>query len=66
MLTKLKTALASFRRSDDGATLVEYGIALTLAITLGTGALVALSGNVSTSMTDAGAALPKAAPASGG
>ncbi len=64
MYNLLKNKFASFRSNDDGATLVEYGIALTLAITLGTGALVALSGNVGTSMTDAGAALPTAAPVS--
>ncbi|WP_298359513.1 hypothetical protein [uncultured Litoreibacter sp.] len=62
MYTKMINAVRNFRTSEDGATLVEYGIALTLAITLGTGALVALSGNVGTSMSDAGAALPTAAP----
>lgn len=62
MYTKMINAVRNFRTSEDGATLVEYGIALTLAITLGTGALVALSGNVGTSMSDAGAALPTATP----
>lgn len=49
---------AAFRADEDGATLVEYGIALGLAITLGAGALVTLAGDVGTSMTAAGSALP--------
>jgi Flp pilus assembly pilin Flp len=32
-----------FRHCDEGVTLVEYGIALTLAIALGTGALAGLA-----------------------
>lgn len=55
--TILKTFIR-LRHSDEGATLVEYGIALSLAITLGTAALVALSGEVGASMTAAGTALP--------
>lgn len=47
-----------FRHDDDGATLVEYGIALALAITLGTGALTLLAGEVGASMGAAGTALP--------
>lgn len=48
----------TFRADEDGATLVEYGIALGLAITLGAGALVTLAGDVGGSMTAAGSALP--------
>lgn len=32
-----------FRHCDEGVTLVEYGIALILAVTLGTGALIGLA-----------------------
>ena len=46
--------LGRFRRDDAGVTLVEYGIALTLAIVVGTGALMALGGNVSLQMGQAG------------
>lgn len=55
--TLLKTFIR-LRHNDEGATLVEYGIALSLAITLGTAALITLAGEVSGSMTAAGTALP--------
>ena len=41
------------RHSDEGATLVEYGIAITLAVAVGTLALGALSGAIQTNMNDA-------------
>lgn len=63
MFKAIKSTLGRFRRDDKGATLVEYGIALALAITLGAGALVTLSGEVGDSMNAAGGALPDA-PAS--
>ena len=47
-----------FRHCDEGVTLVEYGIAIALAITLGTGALLTLSGSIGTSMGAAGALMP--------
>ncbi|MFN3938319.1 MAG: Flp family type IVb pilin [Gemmobacter sp.] len=49
--------IGHFRRSEDGATLVEYGIAIVLAIIVGTGGLVALSGQVNTNMNDATTAM---------
>lgn len=55
-----------FRHCDDGATLVEYGIALGLAVTLGAGALLTLAGDVGGSMSAAGSAMPGSAPAAGG
>jgi len=48
----------AFRHCDEGVTLVEYGIAIALAITLGTAALAALSGSIGTSMGNAGALMP--------
>lgn len=50
--------LTRFRRDDDGATLVEYGVALGLAVALGATAMVTLSGDVNGSMIAAGAAMP--------
>lgn len=55
--TFLKTWIR-FRHCDKGVTLVEYGIAIALAITLGTAALAALATSVGTSMGNAGALMP--------
>ncbi|MEQ6249956.1 hypothetical protein ABMC89_13765 [Sulfitobacter sp. HNIBRBA3233] len=57
MALQLKNALAKLRRDEEGATLVEYGIALGLAVTLGAGALLTLSGDVSSTMGKASGAL---------
>ena len=57
MFKTAKTFLTTFRRDEDGATLVEYGIALGLAITVGVGAMTALGGDVEVQMTDARCAL---------
>lgn len=57
MFTNLRTSLGRLRHSDDGVTLVEYGVAVALAVLVGTTALAALSGNISTSMGNAGAAM---------
>jgi Flp pilus assembly pilin Flp len=54
-----------FGRNDEGATLVEYGIALGLAVTLGAGALLTLGNDVGATMGAASTALPAQA-ASGG
>ena len=48
----------SFRHCDEGVTLVEYGIGIALAITLGTAALAALAGSIGISMGNAGALMP--------
>lgn len=45
-------------RDERGVTLVEYGIALALAITLGAGAMVTLSGEIGTAMGTAGTSMP--------
>jgi Flp pilus assembly pilin Flp len=39
----MKALLSKFRRDEDGAALVEYGIALLVVILVGTGALLGLS-----------------------
>lgn len=53
MMNTLKNLLTEFRTSEDGATLVEYGIALVLAVSVGAGALSVLATNVNQNMTDA-------------
>lgn len=45
--------LKKFRRDEKGVTLVEYGIALILAIGVGSAALGLLSGEVNTQLGDA-------------
>lgn len=47
-----------FRHCDDGATLVEYGIAIALAVTLGAGALTLLAGEIGVAMGAAGTQMP--------
>jgi Flp pilus assembly pilin Flp len=47
-----------FWHCEQGATLVEYGIAIALAITLGAGALLALGGEIGDAMTLAGTQMP--------
>ena len=43
----------NFRKSESGATLVEYGIALILAIIVGGTALITLAGGVNTNLEGA-------------
>ncbi|SLN46349.1 hypothetical protein ROJ8625_02241 [Roseivivax jejudonensis] len=64
-MNALRTLLKNFRRNDDGATLVEYGIALGLAVTVGAGALLTLGGDVGSKMSAASSALNAEAPADG-
>ena len=47
--------LSRFRRDEAGVTLVEYGIALTLAVVVGTLALTQLGQDVTGEMGEAGA-----------
>ncbi len=53
MINLVKKALVKFRDSESGATLVEYGIAILLAVVVGTGALVSLAGAISDNMDSA-------------
>ncbi|MDV7269952.1 hypothetical protein RYZ20_03455 [Thioclava sp. A2] len=50
--------LSRIRKDEEGVTLVEYGIALALAVTLGTAALNTLATEVGGSMTAAGTVMP--------
>ena len=53
MLSKLTSLFARFSRDEKGVTLVEYGIALILAIVVGTGALMTLSAQIGANMGEA-------------
>lgn len=53
----LKKTFARLVKNEEGVTLVEYGIALTLAVALGTAALATLATNVGGVMDDASACL---------
>lgn len=58
MIASLKNTLARFRRCDAGVTLVEYGVAVALAVFVGTGALALLSGDITGAMGAAGNVMP--------
>ena len=53
MRTTILKLLSRFRRDDAGVTLVEYGIALTLAVIVGTAALTTLANDVTGEMGEA-------------
>ncbi|MGL4279654.1 MAG: Flp family type IVb pilin [Albidovulum sp.] len=53
MRSALMKKLRAFRKDDDGVTLVEYGVALTLAVAVGIGALTGLGTTVSGKMDGA-------------
>ncbi len=57
MKNQIKSLWIRFTKCDEGATLVEYGIALGLAVTLGAGALAVLGGDVGNEMGQASTAL---------
>lgn len=59
MYDKLLSLWVRFQHDDEGVTLVEYGVAVALAVALGTGALLTLSGSVGGAMDAAGAVMPK-------
>ena len=57
MRSTLKTLTARFARSETGATLVEYGIAVVLAVIVGTGGLILMADQVNGNMGTAEAAM---------
>lgn len=57
MMNFLKKTFARLHKDEDGVTLVEYGIALTLAVTVGLGALSILGGDVDAEMGQASGVL---------
>ncbi len=60
----MKTLISKFLRDEDGAALVEYGIALLVVILVGTGALVTMSEDTRTLFTRADTATGNAVTAS--
>ncbi|NSY39054.1 Flp family type IVb pilin [Leisingera sp. ANG59] len=58
MTAYLKTMLSKLRGDERGVTLVEYGIAIALAVALGTAALDRLGDDVEDAMDAAGAEMP--------
>ena len=55
MITSALRELFRLLRNETGVTLVEYGLAIALAILIGGGALVTLAGEIAPSMNAAGA-----------
>jgi pilus assembly protein Flp/PilA len=53
MMDFLKKTFTRLQKDEEGVTLVEYGIALTLAVTVGLGALSTLGDDVDAEMTSA-------------
>lgn len=58
MTAYLKKMLSQLRGDERGVTLVEYGIAIALAVALGTAALTDLSDEIEDGMVAAGAEMP--------
>lgn len=58
MRDKLLKLYVTFRTDERGVTLVEYGIAIALAVALGTAALTALGNNIGSAMSNAGSLMP--------
>ena len=53
MRSTFKNLMGKFARSESGATLVEYGIAVVLAVIVGTGGLILMANQVNGNMETA-------------
>ncbi len=53
MMIRLNNALRRLRRDDKGVTMVEYGIAVTLAVAVGTFMLTTLGEGINGRLSDA-------------
>lgn len=53
----LKSLMSRFARDEKGATLVEYGIAVVLAVVVGTGGLITMANQVDNNMDSAQTAM---------
>lgn len=62
MMNFLKKTFARLMKDEKGVTLVEYGIALTLAIVVGLGALTTLGEGVDAQMGEANGILTNNGP----
>ena len=58
MRKALLRQIVKFRRNDQGVTLVEYALALTVAIIVGTGGVVLLGDGVGAAMSSAVVSMP--------
>ncbi|PKP79278.1 MAG: Flp family type IVb pilin [Alphaproteobacteria bacterium HGW-Alphaproteobacteria-2] len=56
-MRKFLLELGHFRRSEDGATLVEYGIALLIVVVVGATALLTIAEGTRDNFADAGTAI---------
>lgn len=65
MFKFLSSKLRSFRRDEEGVTLVEYGIAVILAVVVGAGALITLGGDIEKMLGEASSVLTKNLPEEG-
>ena len=57
MRSTLKSLMARFSRDEKGATLVEYGVAVVLAVVVGTGGLLFMANQVDGNMGAAQSAM---------
>jgi len=57
-MLKIRPVLSRLAKDEEGVTLVEYGIAIGLAVAVGAPTLVALAGTINGSMTQAGGTMP--------
>ncbi len=62
MRNALLNTFSRLRSDEKGVTLVEYGIAIVLAIVVGTTALMALSAQINTNLGDAVTAMQDRTP----
>ena len=53
-MMNLKNLARRFRKDERGVTLVEYGVAVAVAVLVGVTGLSGLAGNINTSMQDSG------------
>jgi pilus assembly protein Flp/PilA len=60
MRTQIQKLFKRLQSCEQGATLVEYGIALAVAAAVGVGGFTALGGKVSTNVTAASSAFDEA------
>lgn len=58
MRSVLLKNLRAFCKEDDGVTLVEYGVAVALAVAVGIGALTLLANDITGALGAAGAVMP--------
>ena len=57
-MMNLKNLARRFRKDERGVTLVEYGVAVALAVLVGAGAMTTLNTEINNAATAAGNAMP--------